>query len=1007
MRRPNHNGLRIPFRVSLAAATACLIILTSAVILLVVYHESRKAAEANAEIVYARIAEEVSTKLDGLLRESSEWATFGAAQQDMLQPLRGETDDQPAFTLLLGLVRKNPTMYSAYIGHADGAFLQAIAVRDQPALRRALDAPPGTDYVRRIVGAAGAGRVDRWSFFDRDNNLLERRDIRDADFDPRSRPWYIGSRGKTSPYLTAPYVFNSTKGLGITVSQALPGGRGAFGIDLTLDGLSSFLIEQELSPNGQIYLFDETFRIWGARAPGQSPPPPLADIRASQRPEVRRLAHFASTVQEPTFRISDTTMLEYVTPLMAVAGSKLALAITAPTADFTAHLRATMNRIFLAASAVLIGALPLAFFLATRLSRALQRLAGDAERLRQFDFTGVDRQPSVIREIDSLGRSFELMKTALQARTGELSDAQRRLEKLVELGIRLSAERDSNSLMESILRGAKELCNADGGTLYLRTDQDTLRFTTMLTDSLGIFLGGTSGKEINLPPVAMHDPTTGTANHNNVASHAAITGESVNIPDAYEAEGFDFSGTRKFDASMGYRSMSFLTVPMKNRQGRVMGVLQLLNAMERDSGAIIPFAKDIEGFVMALATQAAVALENSLLLEEQKALLDSFIELIASAIDAKSPYTGGHCARVPQVAKWLAEAACASADEPFRDFSLSEDDWYEFHIGAWLHDCGKVTTPEYVVDKATKLESIYNRIHEIRMRFEVLIRDAHIAYWQGVAEGRDAAALGRDREARLDRIREDFAFIAKANVGVEFMDTADKERVKAIAGQTWLRHLDDRLGLSNDEETRYGRTPAQAPPVIEYLLADKPEHIIERPEGAQTWGDNPYGFKMDVPEHLYNRGEIYNLCIDRGTLTREERFKINDHIIQTIVMLEQLPFPKHLARVPEIAGGHHETLIGTGYPRKLKKEEMSLASRIMAIADIFEALTASDRPYKKAKTLSESLRILSFMRNDQHIDPDLFDLFLTSGVYHRYAETFLDPEQIDTVNIEDYLRRKA
>jgi len=259
----------------------------------------------------------------------------------------------------------------------------------------------------------------------------------------------------------------------------------------------------------------------------------------------------------------------------------------------------------------------------------------------------------------------------------------------------------------------------------------------------------------------------------------------------------------------------------------------------------------------------------------------------------------------------------------------------------------------------------------------------------------------------LDRIREDFAFVAKANVGVEFMDASDKDRIKSIAGQTWLRHLDDRLGLSNDEETRYGRTPAQALPVIEYLLADKPEHIIERPEGAQTWGENPYGFKMDVPEHLYNRGEIYNLCIDRGTLTREERFKINDHIIQTIVMLEQLPFPKHLARVPEIAGGHHETLIGTGYPRKLKKDEMSLASRIMAIADIFEALTASDRPYKKAKTLSESLRILSFMRNDQHIDPDLFDLFLTSGVYRRYAETFLDPEQIDTVNIEDYLRRKA
>ena len=704
--------------------------------------------------------------------------------------------------------------------------------------------------------------------------------------------------------------------------------------------------------------------------------------------------------------MTDVAMLDYVTPWTAPSGGKLLIAITAPVTDFTANLQVTMSRILLAAAAVLVAALPLAFFLATRLSLALQRLASDAERLRRFDFTGVTSHPSIIREIDSLGHSFDLMKTALHSRTGELSDAQRRLEKLVELGIRLSAERDSINLMETILRGAKELCNADGGTLYLRTHDDTLRFTTMLTDSLGIFLGGTSGKDINLPPVAMYDPVTSTANHNNVASHAAISGESVNIPDAYKAEGFDFSGTKKFDESTGYRSMSFLTVPMKNRQGRVMGVLQLLNAMERETGKIIPFAKDIEGFVMALATQAAVALENSLLLEEQKALLDSFIELIASAIDAKSPYTGGHCARVPQVAKWLAEAACASDAEPFRDFALSEDDWYEFHIGAWLHDCGKVTTPEYVVDKATKLEAIYNRIHEIRTRFEVLIRDAQIAYWQGVAEGGDEAELARQRETRLAQIRDDFTFIAKANAGSEFMDVADKERVKAIGSQTWLRHLDDRLGLSNDEEIRYARTPAQALPVIEPLLADRPEHIIERSDRGRPWGDNPYGFRMDIPEHLYNRGEIYNLCIERGTLTREERFKINDHIVQTIIMLEQLPFPRHLARVPEIAGGHHETLIGTGYPRKLKKDEMSLASRIMAIADIFEALTASDRPYKKAKTLSESLRILSFMRNDQHIDPDLFDLFLTSGVHQRYAETFLPPDQIDAVNIADYLRKK-
>ena len=161
---------------------------------------------------------------------------------------------------------------------------------------------------------------------------------------------------------------------------------------------------------------------------------------------------------------------------------------------------------------------------------------------------------------------------------------------------------------------------------------------------------------------------------------------------------------------------------------------------------------------------------------------------------------------------------------------------------------------------------------------------------------------------------------------------------------------------------------------------------------------------MDIPEHLYNHGELYNLAIRKGTLTDEERFKINEHITQTIIMLNKLPFPDYLAHVPEFAGAHHETMIGTGYPKRLNKDEMSTPARVMAIADIFEALTAADRPYKKAKTLSAALRIMSFMRNDQHIDAELFDLFLTSGVYMQYAEEFLAPGQIDDVNIADFLQ---
>ena len=578
-------------------------------------------------------------------------------------------------------------------------------------------------------------------------------------------------------------------------------------------------------------------------------------------------------------------------------------------------------------------------------------------------------------------------------------------ERLIEIGIALSAEQDTDRLMETILLEAKDLSNADGGTLYLHTEDGNLKFEIMRTDSLGIAMGGTTGKEIGFPPVLLHDPESGEENRANVASCAALTGKSINIPDAYESKEFDFSGTRKFDEGTGYRSKSFLTVPLKNSKDEIIGVLQLLNALDRESGEVIPFGDEIQPLIEALASQAAVALDNKQLLDAQKKLLDSFIELIASAIDAKSPYTGGHCQRVPELTKMLAEAACETKDGPFADFELNEDEWYELHIAGWLHDCGKVTTPEYVVDKATKLETIYDRIHEVRTRFEVIKREMEIAYLKAIIEGKeDSEKLRAELDDSLAKLDDDFAFIAEANIGGEFMAPEKIERVKEIANIKWTRTLNDRLGVSQEEKKRKDRTPAPELPVVENLLSDRDDHIIYREEEKVAATDDKYGFKLDMPELKYNLGEIYNLSIERGTLTAEERFKINDHIVQTIVMLGQLPFPEHLKRVPEFAGGHHEKMDGSGYPRKLNKDQMSIPARIMAIADIFEALTATDRPYKAPKKLSESIKILSFMNKDAHIDSDLFELFLTSGIYKKYAERFLDKDQIDEVDISEYLK---
>ena len=585
----------------------------------------------------------------------------------------------------------------------------------------------------------------------------------------------------------------------------------------------------------------------------------------------------------------------------------------------------------------------------------------------------------------------------------DASSEQPSFKRLIDIGIALSSEKDSNRLMETILLEAKGIGQADGGTLYIRNREDKLDFTIMRTDSLGIASGGTTGNEINLPAVAMY-LDDGEPNLKNLASFVANTGETVNLEDAYATTEFDLSGTKKFDESTGYKSISFLTVPLKNNTGRVIGVLQLLNSLDQE-GNVRPFSTEIQPLIEALASQAAVSLENQNLLESQKNLLDSFIELMASAVDAKSPYTGGHCQRVPELTEMLTEAACKSKLPPFADFDLNEEEWYELHIGAWLHDCGKVTTPEYVVDKATKLETMTDRIHEIRTRFEVLKRDRIIAYQkQLLGDAEDNEVLKHALEKDLAQLDDDFAFIAECNLGGEFMEQERLDRLKQISGYEWSRTLDDRIGISFDEAKRKNRTEAPELPVTERLLSDRPDHIVEHDVVVHSADpNNPYGFKVDVPEHKYNLGEVYNLSVARGTLTNEERFKINDHIVQTIVMLENLPFPKHLERVPEIAGGHHEKMDGTGYPKKIMGGEMSIPARIMAIADVFEALTAADRPYKRPKTLSESIKIMGFMVKDQHLDPDLFQLFLISGVYKDYAERFLEPSQIDEVDVGQYL----
>lgn len=522
------------------------------------------------------------------------------------------------------------------------------------------------------------------------------------------------------------------------------------------------------------------------------------------------------------------------------------------------------------------------------------------------------------------------------------------LERLNAIGVALSSEPDNKRLLETILLGAKELTNADGGTLYTVAEDNKLKFEIMRTLSLNIAMGGTTGKPIPFSPLPLYLEDK-KPNLNMVAASCALNDETINIEDAYLAEGFDFSGTRSFDEKMGYRSKSFLTVPMKNHENEMIGVLQLINAIDPKTKEVVSFTQSHQRLVESLASQAAVAMTNQNLINGLKGLFESFIKLIADAIDEKSPYTGGHCQRVPELTMMLAEAAMDAKSGPFKEFSMTEKEVYELKIAAWLHDCGKVTTPEYVMDKATKLETIFDRINLIDQRFELLKAQRENAYLrlmlQTSNDGKllNTASLQEDVNTIHKQLDNDKRFIRRVNVGSESMKLGDQNRVKEIAAYEFV----DASGKQ-----------------IKFLTDD----------------------------------EVYNLTIPRGTLTPEERGVINNHISVTINMLESLPYPKDLMRVPEYAGGHHERMDGTGYPKGLKRDQMSVPARMMGIADIFEALTSKDRPYKKAKTLSETLMILGKMKLNQHIDPDIFDLFVREKVYLRYAEMFLDPSQIDEVD---------
>ncbi len=850
----------------------------------------------------------------------------------------------------------NPMLSAIYVGYPNGEFI--LLRRLDAELKQRFDASADSAFLVQSMSLGETSETTgEWRFYSSELALLKTEAKSDYRFDPRSRAWYAEAIDQPGTTMTRPYVFFTTRETGLTLAQRSLSGTAVIGMDVSIGDLTDAVRDLRMTPGTKIVVLDNEGSVIAH--------PQSQQLLRAQNDADLRLPYVAE-LGEPSltqlfkspppdgaprlYQINDQKWYGMRASLSDFTPNDAQLLITVPAAEMLTGARhALFEEVsWLAALTALL--LMAGWILGQRIGHPLRVLAGQVSTLSDFDFShaiGVQSRITEIRELSQVIGSMSKTINNFQAIT-----------------FTLSHETQMDSMLGKVLERLVQATGVRGGAVYLHgNDSDVLNLAT--------------GDQSTGFPEVLH-----LAGHSQADLIAAVP--------------------RALDSQARY-----LTVVLNNRNQELLGILVLqLTPEEVHSGS---GHQPFRHFVEELSGAAALAIETRQLIEAQQRLLDAIIQLLANAIDAKSPYTGGHCERVPHLAQLLLDQVINADSGPYARFDMSDAERYEFRIAAWLHDCGKITSPESVMDKATKLETQYNRIHEIRTRFEVLWRDAEIMYWQGRASGDDENALKRALTRAHTELQEEFAVVAHANIGSELMSDTDIARLKQIGSRRWWRHFDNRLGLAHHEAARLSAatTTALPWPAEEYLLADRPEHRIQwgerKPPVDKNDPRNIWGFDMQIPAHANNYGELYNLSIRRGTLTPEERFKINEHIVQTIIMLDSLPLPDHLKRVPAIAGNHHEKLDGTGYPRRLGKDDMGIAERVMVIADIFEALTAADRPYKTAKTLSESIEILASMARNQHIDPELFRLFLTSGVYLEYSKHYLDRQQIDDVDIERYL----
>ncbi len=940
---PLPKRLPLHFLVSFTIVTSLLIL---SLVLVLVSYQNTKATLLEAT---EDAAGNAGLLLDGHLNQLVQpvQAAIRQLQYDPLVDAASLNERLARVPVLAQTLASNQLLSAVYAGYEDGDFVLLRHLRSERS-RQVVGSPEGAAYLVQSVERRNGEVLGQWVFLDDDLQTLQVRPRPDYQFDPRTRPWYERARQSHDTTLTPPYLFFTTAEIGVTL--AIQAGNGTIlGMDASVADLSTQILNLSFTRETRLALIDGEQQVVGF--------PDLSRmiVREGDRLRLSKLAELGmpvlSDLAERDVPANRLTAFErdgrrwygVWAPLSTFTGGDLRMLLAIPADELLGGAWSLLVRQLGWSALVILIALPVGWLIGRRIGLPLRQLTTQVAALGRFEFDSPIYLRSRIREVHELGAQTARMATMINSFT--------------DISHHLNRATDLDRLLEQVLTGMMEATGALSGAVYLYDP-----------DLPGLRLAEQKGHTADLETVLRPESVR-------AEDQQAIIREALKQPD-----------------------QSVMATPLRNRDDRIIGVLAL-SMSERKSPA------DDEGFrrfIDRLSGSVALAIETRQLVQDQKALLEGIIKVLAGAIDTKSPYTGGHCDRVPQLATILLNRVEAATEGPFASFRLTEAERYEFAIAAWLHDCGKVVTPEYIVDKATKLEALYNRVHEIRMRFEVLWRDAEINYWQGCHQGKPEAEMARRRDAEQKQLQLDYAFLAEMNIGGETLSDDDIERMHRIGDRTWMRHFSDRLGLSRAETRQLADFPEPSLPHREKLLDDKPEHCIPWedyvPPVEKDHPDNRWGFDMQLPAHSSNRGERYNLSIRRGTLTNEERFQINNHIVETLKMLTTLPWPEHLKRVPDIAANHHERMDGTGYPRRLKGEDMSVSEKVMAIADVFEALTAADRPYKPPKTLSESLKIMVAMGRDRHLDVELLKLFIESGAYRVYAQGFLEPEQMDEVD---------